>query len=87
MGVRNDGTIDGSRVVRDRPWEKQMSDDKTKVGSADRSRVNVHEDYELKYWTQKFGCTAEELKAAVQAVGPSVKAVEQYLKNPGKDPR
>jgi hypothetical protein len=57
-----------------------MADDKTKSGAADRNRVNVHEDYEVRHWTQKFGCTAEQLRAAVKAVGPMVKDVEQYLR-------
>jgi hypothetical protein len=57
-----------------------MSDDKTKVGSPDRDRINVHEDYEVKHWTQKFNVSAEQLKAAVAAVGPTVKAVEAHLK-------
>ena len=46
-----------------------MADDKTKAGPADRTRINVNEDYELRYWTAKFGCTTTELKAAVAAVG------------------
>ena len=58
-----------------------MSDDKSKVGSPDRDRINVHEDYEVKYWTQKFNVSAEKLKAAVAAVGPTAKAVEAHLKS------
>lgn len=57
-----------------------MSDDKSKTGSPDRDRINVHEDYEVTYWTQKFGVSAEKLKAAVAAVGPMAKAVEAHLK-------
>jgi hypothetical protein len=57
-----------------------MSDDKTSRGPADASRVNVHEDYELRYWSQKFGVSAEQLKAAVQAAGVMAKDVEARLK-------
>jgi hypothetical protein len=57
-----------------------MSDDKSKKGPADRDRINVHEAYEVEYWTKKFGCTAEELKAAVKKVGVMVKDVEAELK-------
>jgi hypothetical protein len=57
-----------------------MSDDKNKLGGADRSRVNVHEGYEVEYWTRRFGCSAEELKAAVKKVGVMVKDVEAELK-------
>jgi hypothetical protein len=57
-----------------------MSDDKSKTGKADRDRINVHEGYELRDWSKKFGCTPEELKAAVQKVGPMAKDVEKALK-------
>ena len=60
-----------------------MSDDKSKTGSPDRDRINVHEDYELRHWTKKFGVSAEQLKAAVTAVGPTAKAVEAHLKGSG----
>jgi len=60
--------------------ENAMSDDKTKTGSPDRDRINVNEDYEVQYWTKKFGVSAAQLKAAVSAVGPMTKAVEAHLK-------
>ena len=59
-----------------------MTDDKSKAGGADRIRINTSEDYEVQDWSQKFGVTPEELKAAVKAVGPMVDAVERYLKAP-----
>ena len=63
------------------PWEgKTMSDDKSNRGPADRSRVNVGEDYEVQYWSEKFGASAVELKAAVGTVGTSAAAVERFLK-------
>jgi hypothetical protein len=57
-----------------------MSDDKSTRGPADASRINVHEDYELRYWSQKFGVSAEELKAAVKSAGVMAKDVEAQLK-------
>jgi len=54
-------------------------DNKTKTGSPDRDRINVSEDYELQYWSKKFGISAEKLKSAVKAVGTSAKAVEAHL--------
>jgi hypothetical protein len=56
-----------------------MSDDKSKTGGPDRSRVNVNEPYEVEYWTKKFGCTPQELKDAVKAVGPMAADVEDEL--------
>ncbi len=61
-----------------------MSDDKTKPGGQDRTRINVNEDYELRDWSKKFNVSPEQLKAAVQAVGISAAAVEQHLKQSKK---
>lgn len=57
-----------------------MSDDKSLRQPQDAARINVHEDYEVRYWTSKFGCTKEELEKAVHAVGVSAKAVEEYFR-------
>ena len=57
-----------------------MSDDKTKTQPQDASKVNVHEQYEVEYWTKKFGVTPAQLKAAVSRVGTSASKVEQDLK-------
>jgi Protein of unknown function (DUF3606) len=32
-----------------------MPDDTTQK-VRDRQRIDAHEDYELRYWTKKFGC-------------------------------
>jgi hypothetical protein len=58
-----------------------MSETKTKRGrQQDRSKINVHEDYELSYWSKKFGVTRDELREAVKKVGPSAANVEVELK-------
>jgi hypothetical protein len=57
-----------------------MSDDKTKSGGQDRSRISLSEDYEVRDWSKKFGVTPAELKAAVKAVGNDARAVEAHLK-------
>jgi hypothetical protein len=54
-------------------------DDKQNIGSPDRNRINVNENYELQHWSEKFGVSHDELKAAVKAVGTSAKDVEEYL--------
>ena len=54
-------------------------DDKTKIGSPDRDLINTSENYEVEYWSKKFGVTAEQLKAAVRAVGNSAAAVKAHL--------
>jgi len=57
-----------------------MSDDKSKTRPQDASRINVHERYELDYWSKHFGVTPERLKEAVEKAGTSAKAVEAELK-------
>jgi hypothetical protein len=54
-----------------------MADDLSKRGSQDRSRINIHEDYEVRYWSKKFGVSANRLKAPVQNVGNSAQAVNR----------
>ena len=51
-----------------------MADDPSKRGPQDRSRISTSEDHEVRYWSQKFGVTPEQLKAAVRRVGNSAKA-------------
>ncbi|NMN06737.1 MULTISPECIES: DUF3606 domain-containing protein [unclassified Novosphingobium] len=57
-----------------------MADDKTLRGPRDRSRIALGEEYEVRYWTEKFGVSRDQLAEAVKAVGNSVDAVEQHLK-------
>jgi len=57
-----------------------MSDDKTNRGPADRTRINVNEDYELRYWTTELGVSEEQLRAAVKRVGPMVDDVRADLR-------
>ena len=59
-----------------------MADDPKDRGPIDRSRVNVHEPWELDWWSRKFGVTAAELKRAVLKVGVSAKSVAALLGKP-----
>ena len=56
-----------------------MADDKNNRGPQDRARINLTEDYEVRYWTQKFGVSKTELEKAVAKVGESAAAVAQAL--------
>jgi hypothetical protein len=57
-----------------------MADDKTVRSPQDASRIALGEDYEVQYWTKKFGVDRAKLEQAVKAVGNSAKAVEEHLK-------
>lgn len=56
-----------------------MPDDTSKTGS-DRKLISLEQDYELRDWTKSLGCTEEQLRAAVKAVGNSAEKVREYLK-------
>jgi hypothetical protein len=56
-----------------------MADDKTNRGPQDASRINIREDYEVAYWTEKFGVTKAELEAAIGKAGVSADAVAKAL--------
>ena len=57
-----------------------MPDDLTKRRPQDSSRINIHEPYEVRYWTDHFGVTKAQLEAAVRAVGVMADAVRRHLK-------
>ena len=56
-----------------------MADNLQTAGPQDRSRINVHEEWELRYWTQELGVSKERLAELVKEVGPTVAAVRQRL--------
>lgn len=57
-----------------------MSDDVKQTGSRDDQRIDVNQDYELTYWSKKFGVTRDQLREAVAKAGPMVKNVERVLR-------
>jgi len=56
-----------------------MSDDTALRRPQDASRIALDEDYEVRYWTNKWGITREELVDAVGKVGHSAAAVARHL--------
>ncbi len=56
-----------------------MTDNKTMRHQPDRSRINLEEDYEVRYWTRHLDVSAETLRTVVQKVGPSAAAVRKEL--------
>ncbi len=45
----------------------------------DRTRINVHEEWELTYWTKLLGVNETDLREAVEEVGPTTEAVRTHL--------
>jgi hypothetical protein len=62
-------------------FETNMADNLGIKGPQDPNTVNVHQDHEVRYWCNKFSCTASELRAAVNAVGTNAAAVERHLRS------
>ncbi|HVY08143.1 MAG TPA: DUF3606 domain-containing protein [Burkholderiales bacterium] len=46
---------------------------------ADTGQVNLHEEWELAYWVKLLGASEDDLRHAVQAVGPKTDAVKAHL--------
>ena len=62
-----------------------MPDNKQNTGKADRSRINLSENYEVQYWTNKFGVTKEDLQRAVDEVGDKALEVEVFFNNEARE--
>lgn len=54
-------------------------DDLKNRGQQDRSKINMHEDHEVKYWTRQLGVSKEQLQNAVDKVGNGAAAVRKQL--------
>ncbi len=57
-----------------------MTDDKSVSGGLDRKVISLAEAYEVRDSSEKFGVTADELKAAVQKVGNQADDVLRELR-------
>jgi hypothetical protein len=58
-----------------------MSDDLSDRGPADAARVDISQPHELRYWTRTLGCSEQELRAAVAAVGEVAEEVREYFRD------
>jgi hypothetical protein len=56
-----------------------MADGKIKTSQPDRSLVNIHDRYEIEYWTKKWNVTPTQLVEAVNAVGRKAHLVARRL--------
>jgi hypothetical protein len=55
-----------------------MTDDPSKTAQ-DRQRINVHQDYEVDYWTRELGVSRERLRQLVSEHGDRVDDVRKAL--------
>ena len=64
-----------------------MSVDSKKSALRDPDRVNLAEPSEVSYRRREYGCTEQQLRQAVAAVGESADKVSQYLKRKSTPPK
>lgn len=55
--------------------------DRNPGGKGDRKLISLMQEHELDSWCRTFGCSRDQLRAAVAAVGNSAKAVRAYLES------
>lgn len=48
-------------------------------GPADRTRVDINQEWECEWWSRGWGVSVDDLKAAVAVVGPLVTDLDRYL--------
>jgi len=77
--IENDRGANDRRADRICILEFTMTDRVPGQADNDRNRINLAEDYELSFWKQQFGVTAEQLAMAVKKAGPSAHAVSMLL--------
>ena len=56
-----------------------MVDDTNIRSGQDQVRINLSQDFELRYWTKTLGVNEEQLRDAVEQVGPSAERVRAHL--------
>jgi hypothetical protein len=57
-----------------------MADDLKQTGRQDDARIDVNQDHELTYWSEKFGVSRDRLREAVAKAGPMVRNVQRELR-------
>ena len=56
-----------------------MADNLKQTGKPDDARINIEQDHEVQYWSEKFGVSREQLKQAVRSAGQMAKDVQRHL--------
>jgi hypothetical protein len=81
-GGRRDKDPDrsGTRFAAAQSGGAQSAVDPKQTGKPDDARINVDQEHEVKHWSERFGVSRDELRRAVQKVGPMVERVKQHLK-------
>ena len=60
-----------------------MLKDALERGPVNRTRINVNEGFELRYWAKQLNVSLEQMRSAVRKVGPELDAVRSELERQG----
>jgi hypothetical protein len=58
----------------------RMADDLKQTGKPDDQRIDVDQDHELTYWSEKLGVSRDKLREVVAKAGPMVRNVQRELR-------
>jgi hypothetical protein len=58
---------------------EETMDELNNNGAGARSKINMKEAWEVKYWTKELGISEAELQSAVDKVGNSAAAIRKEL--------
>jgi hypothetical protein len=50
------------------------------AGAPDDLRISITTENEVRFWTKTLDCTEGQMRAAIAAAGPMLKAVRQHLR-------
>jgi hypothetical protein len=64
-----------------------MSDKPRQLGERAGKRIDLSQESECRFWSDKFGVSADRLRKIVRKVGPMVKDVEKHLRDRTKKAR
>ncbi|WP_082645811.1 DUF3606 domain-containing protein [Bradyrhizobium valentinum] len=56
-----------------------MTDSLTKKNQPDRSKINMNQSHEVRYWAKHLNISKDELRKIVEKVGNSAAAVRKEL--------
>jgi len=51
----------------------------TENAMADNARINLDQEHEVEYWSEKLGVSRDELRRAIAQAGPMVTDIKQHL--------
>jgi hypothetical protein len=64
-----------------------MSNKPKQLGERDGDRIDVDQESQCRYWSDKFGINADQLREVVRQVGPMISDVQRRLRDRAEEPR